>query len=47
LDDRVIGESYDNPEVLYILQQVFHLSKTSDGKLSGDGTGLETSRKQN
>lgn len=47
LDDRVIGESYDNPEVLYILEQVFHLSKTSDGKLSGDGTGLETSRKQN
>ena len=47
LDDRVIGEAYDNPEVLYILKQVFHLSKTSDGKLSGDGTGLETSRKQN
>lgn len=47
LDDRVVGEAYDNPEVLYILKQVFHLSKTSDGKLSGDGTGLETSRKQN
>ena len=47
LDDRVIGEAYNNPEVLYILKQVFHLSKTSDGKLSGDGSGLETSRKQN
>lgn len=47
LDDRVVGESYDNPEVLYILKQVFYLLKTSDGKLSGDGTGLETSRKQN
>jgi len=47
LDDRVIGEAYDNPEVLYILKQVFHLSKTSDGKLSGDGTGLERSRRQN
>ena len=47
LDDRVIGEAYDNPEVLYILKQVFHLLKTSDGKLAGDGSGLETSRKQN
>lgn len=47
LDDRVIGEAYDNPQVLYILKQVFDHSKTSDGKLSGDGTGLETSRKQN
>ena len=47
LDDRVIGEAYNNPEVLYILKQVFNNSKTSDGKLSGDGSGLETSRKQN
>lgn len=47
LDDRVIGEAYDNPQVLYILKQVFDRSKTSDGKLAGDGTGLETSRKQN
>ncbi len=47
LDDRVIGEAYDNPQVLYILKQVFDHSKTSDRKLSGDGTGLETSRKQN
>lgn len=47
LDDRTIGDAYDKIEVLYILKQVFEKSKTSDGKLSGDGTGLETSRKQN
>lgn len=47
LDDRVIGEAYSRLEVVYILKQVFDKSKTSDGKLSGDGTGLETSRKQN
>lgn len=47
LDDRVIGEAYDNFEVLYILKQVFEKTKSSDGKLSGDGTGLETTRKQN
>ncbi|MBI4017112.1 MAG: transposase [Candidatus Aenigmarchaeota archaeon] len=47
IDDRVMGEAYDNPQVLYILKQVFDRSKTSDGKLSGDGTGIETSRKQN
>lgn len=47
IDERVIGDGYDRPEVLFILKQVFEKSKTSDGKLSGDGTGLETSRKQN
>ncbi len=47
LDDRVIGESYSNPKVAEILQQVFENSKTSDRKLSGDGTGLERSRKEN
>ncbi len=47
LDDRTIGEAYDKVEVVYILKQVFESSKTSDGILSGDGTGLETSRKQN
>jgi len=30
-----------------ILNQVFEESKNSDGKLSGDGTGLERSRKEN
>ncbi|MBU2104822.1 MAG: transposase [Nanoarchaeota archaeon] len=47
LDDRVIGESYGRPEIAFILKQVFDNTKTSDGKLAGDGTGLETSRKQN
>lgn len=47
LDDRTIGDAYDKPEVAHILKQVFDNSKTSDGILSGDGTGLETSRKQN
>lgn len=47
LDDRTIGEAYNNIEVVYILKQVFEKTKKSDGKLSGDGTGLETSRKQN
>jgi len=47
LDDRVIGESYGRPEVAFILKQVFDNTKTSNGKLAGDGTGLETSRKQN
>lgn len=47
LDDRTIGDAYDKSEVLYILKQVFEKTKESDGILSGDGTGLETSRKQN
>lgn len=47
LDDRTIGEAYDKLEVIHILKQVFDDNKTSDGILSGDGTGLETSRKQN
>ena len=47
LDDRVIGDAYDKIEVVSILKQVFENSKTSDGKLSGDGTGLERSRKEN
>jgi len=47
LDDRTIGDAYDKVEVLYILKQIFDKTKDSDGKLCGDGTGLETSRKQN
>jgi len=47
LDDRTIGEAYEKPEVLHILKQIFEKYKKSDGKLSGDGTGLETTRKQN
>lgn len=47
LDDRVIGNAYNKIEVAYILKQVFDRNKNSDGKLMGDGSGLETSRKQN
>jgi transposase len=47
LDDRTIGNAYDRMEVLFILYQVFQETKDSDGRLSGDGTGLETSRKEN
>lgn len=47
IDDRVIGEAYDNIEVLHILKQVFDRNKTSDGRFCGDGSGLETTRKQN
>ena len=47
IDDRVIGNAYDKQEVAYILQQIFDRIKDSDGILSGDGTGLETTRKQN
>jgi len=47
LDDRVIGNAYNRLEVLFLLKQIFDKTKTSDGILSGDGTGLETTRKQN
>lgn len=47
LDDRTIGNAYDKVEVVYLLKQIFEKMKDSDGTLSGDGTGLETSRKQN
>lgn len=47
LDDRTIGEAYDKKEIAFILRQVFEMTKYSDGILSGDGTGLETSRRQN
>ena len=47
LDDRTIGDAYDKKEVAFILRQVFEMTKDSDGILCGDGTGLETSRRQN
>jgi len=47
LDDRTIGDAYDKVEVIFVLKQIFEKTKDSDGRLSGDGTGLETSRKQN
>jgi len=47
LDDRVIGKAYENPEVVRILKKVFEKTKSSNGILGGDGTGLERSRKEN
>ena len=47
IDDRVIGNAYNKLEVAFILKQVFDRNKNSDGKLMGDGSGLETTRKQN
>jgi len=47
LDDRKIGRAYDNPKVAMVLQKIFEKYKNSDGILSGDGTGLERSRKEN
>ena len=47
IDDRVIGNAYNKKEVAFILKQIFNKRKDSDGILSGDGTGLETSRRQN
>src|SRR3989338_10946950 len=47
IDDRTIGDAYEKMEVLCLLKQIFEKTKDSDGILSGDGTGLETSRKQN
>jgi len=47
LDDRTIGDAYNKPEVIFILNQIFREYKDSDGILAGDGTGLETSRKEN
>ena len=47
IDDRVIGNAYNRKEVAFILKQIFDKRKDSDGILAGDGTGLETSRRQN
>jgi len=47
LDDRTIGRAYSRLEVLEILKYVFEKTKNSNGILLGDGTGLETTRKQN
>jgi len=47
LDDRVIGNAYNRLEIAFIFKQIFDRNKDSDGELMGDGTGLETSRKQN
>ena len=47
IDDRVIGKGYKKRGVTAILYQVFANNKDCDGEMGGDGTGLETSRKEN
>ena len=47
LDDRTIGNAYEKVEVAFILKQIFDRNKNSNKDLMGDGTGLETSRRQN
>jgi len=47
IDDRVIGNAYNKAEVAFILKQIFDRNKDSNRCLMGDGTGLETSRRQN
>ncbi len=47
IDDRVIGKAYKKREVIAILHNVFDNNKSCDGEMGGDGTGLESSRKEN
>lgn len=47
IDDWVIGDAYSRPEVAMILYEIFLATRESDKILSGDGTGLERTRKQN
>jgi len=47
IDDRVIGKAYKRRSVVAILHQVFENNKSCDGDMGGDGTGLESSRKEN
>lgn len=47
IDDWVLGDAYSRPEVARILYEIFLATRESDGRLSGDGSGLEKTRKQN
>ena len=47
IDDWVIGDAYSRPEVVMILYEIFLATRDSDGKLNGDGSGIERTRKQN
>jgi len=47
IDDWVLGDAYSRPEVARILYEIFLATRDSDGRLNGDGTGLEKTRKQN
>lgn len=47
IDDRVLGKAYKRFDVINILEKVFKNNLECDGQMSGDGTGLEQSRKEN
>ncbi len=47
IDDWVLGDAYSRPEVVRILYEIFLATRDSDGKLNGDGSGIERTRKQN
>ena len=47
IDDWVLGDGYSRPEVARILYEIFLATRDSDGKLNGDGSGIERTRKQN
>ena len=47
IDDWVLGDAYSRPEVARILYEIFLAIRDSDGKLMGDGSGIERTRKQN
>jgi|SRR3989338_5899504 len=47
IDDWVLGDAYSRPEVAMILYEIFLTIRESDGILSGDGSGIERTRKQN
>jgi transposase len=47
IDDWVLGNAYSRPEVARILYEIFLTTRYSDGRLMGDGSGIERTRKQN
>lgn len=47
IDDWVLGDAYSRPEVGRILYEIFLATRDSNGILSGDGSGIERTRKQN
>lgn len=47
IDDWVLGDAYSRQEVARILYEIFLATRDSDGILSGDGSGIERTRKQN
>ena len=47
IDDWFLGDAYSRPEVARILYEIFLATRDSNGILSGDGSGIERTRKQN